>query len=517
MARNWSGVIAVEGRQTGDGRLIADGALYWENLPVPLRWDVEDDGGHSGAVVVGTIDQIERREGGMIWAAGTIDDAPPADENIANWGAEAVRLMAEGVLKGVSIDPDDWQVAVIDTTVTEADAAEAEAELMALLAAAGDPDPGPDAGVVLFEDEAGAIIERLLRGRIRAATLVDTPAFIDAVITLDDAEAPAEGEAPVEDEPVAVAAAEGHADCGCGGSCGDCGSTPVVVHADGEAMGQIRFLPLVAAASSPFDVDLFHVPPPDKLTPITRDGQAVFGHVAQHDTCHVGVPGACTTAPMSASGYAHFHRYAETKDGTPLPVNAGRITGGHGQYANVCSCCPGSDDHACVNWEYAETIAHHDQMPTLAYGRVVEDTANNAIWFSGIVAPEASEADVALLDRQLVSGDWEPVGWDLELTEVLALSKERPGFPLALVAHGRVRALVAAGTVRPEAPAAPAPANSVTAGPVVVNAPSAVDIGEAVAAALAAREAAPHRRKLAAIGRERSAEQRADALARLRG
>lgn len=488
MPRNWSGVIAVEGVETGDGRVLADGSLYWENLPLPLRWDMEDDGGHAGAVVVGTIDAIERQDGGRIFASGTIDDA-------GEHGAEVVRLMGEGLLRGVSIDPDDWQVAVIDTTITEADVAEAEAELMAILAAAGDPDPGPDAGVVLFEDEAGAIVERLLRGRIRAATLVDTPAFIDAVITLDDmAEAPTE-EAPVEDEPMAVAAAEGHADCGCGGTCGDCGSGPVVVHGDKEAMGKVRFLPLVAAASSPYDVALFNVPPADKLTPITREGQAVFGHVAQHDTCHVGVPGACTTAPLSASGYAHFHRYAETKDGTPLPVNAGRITGGHGQYANVCSCCPGSDDHACVNWEYAETIAHHDQMPTLAYGRVVEDTANNAIWFSGVVAPEASDADVALLDRQLVSGDWEPVGWDLELTEVLALSKERPGFPLALVAHGRVRSLVAAGTVRP-ATEAPAPVV-----PVPVVDPQA--IGNAIVAALDAREARPLRRKLAAVGADR--------------
>lgn len=501
MARNWSGVIAREGVTTGDGRTIADGALYWENLPLPLRWDMEDDGGHAGAVVVGTIDAIERQDGGRIFASGTIDDT-------GEYGAEVVRLMGEGLLRGVSIDPDDWQVAVIDTTITDADVAEAEAELMAILAAAGDPDPGPDAGVVLYEDEAGAIVERLLRGRIRAATLVDTPAFIDAVITLDDdPEAPAEGEAPADGEPAAVAAADGHADCGCGGTCADCS----------PERARVRFLPLVAAASSPYDTSLFNVPPPDKLTPITRDGQAVYGHVAQHDTCHVGIPGACTTAPMSASGYAHFHRYAETKDGIPLPVNAGRITGGHGRYADVCSCCPGSDDHACVNWGYAETVAHHDQMPTLAYGRVVEDTANNAIWFSGVVAPEASGADVALLDRRLVSGDWEPVGWDLELTEVLALSKERPGFPLALVAHGRVRSLVAAGTVRPEATPTPSPANSATAGPVVINAPSAVDIGEAVAAALAAREAAPHRRKLAAIGRERSAEQRADALARLRG
>src|SRR5690606_590085 len=179
--RRWSGVIAREGVQTGDGRVFAEGAIYWEgDGPWPLRWTPQDHGAHDGAVPVGTVETIERRDGGVIWASGTIDTD-------GEYGAEVVRLMEEGLLRGVSIDPDDWAVTVIDTTITEAELEEAEAELMAMLAAAGDPDPGtgPDAGAVLYEDEAGAIIERYTRARIRALTLVDIPAFADAEITLE--------------------------------------------------------------------------------------------------------------------------------------------------------------------------------------------------------------------------------------------------------------------------------------------------------------------------------------------
>ena len=69
----WSGVIGVEGELTGDGRLIEHNALRWEGLPLKLRYVASDVGAHDGAVVVGNIDTIERREGGAIWAAGYFD------------------------------------------------------------------------------------------------------------------------------------------------------------------------------------------------------------------------------------------------------------------------------------------------------------------------------------------------------------------------------------------------------------------------------------------------------------
>ena len=489
MLHSWSGIITLEGVQTGDSRVIAEGALYWENLPLPLRWAPTDEGGHMGAVDVGRIDTIERRPGGEIHGTGVIDDEVP-------YGADAVRLLGQGILRGVSIDPDDWQTIVVDTTITQAEADEAEAELMALFAAAGDPDPGdgPDAGVVLFEDEAGAIVERLVRGRIRGGTLVSIPAFDRAVVALDAATGDEDGDAEVveldtpaadtadEDEQPAVAAA---GSCGCGGICDPCAdrhravvAARVTAEAPPAHVFENRELPQVSA--------------------LRREGHLVFGHLADHSTCHVGILAACVTAPHSAAGYEPFHRYDRTRGGTPLPTLAGRITAGYGAYTDACSCCPGSDDHACIGLSYGAAIGHHDQLTDVAYIAAGEDDTNGAIWFAGIVNPDATPDELAILDRRMVSGDWRPYRSGLELTEVLALHGERPGYPVSLVAHGRVSAAVGAGMVTPGAHPGEAPA-------AIAAADRGFDPGQlasAVADELDRRAARPHRRALEATGRE---------------
>lgn len=447
MPRTWSGVIAVEGVQTGDGRVIADGALYWENLPIPLRWDREDDGGHLGAVVVGTIDTISR-QGSNILATGTIDDQGDA-------GAEVVRLMGEGLLSGVSIDPDDWQTIVVDTTITEADVAEAEAELMGLLAAAGDPDPGDgdEAGVVLFEDEAGSIVERLVRGRIRAATLVDTPAFIDAVITLDDAAAAAESEQgePGEDAAVPVAASAG---CSCGGACGTCQSGVV-------AAGR------PAAPPSSW----FQDPALTGPTPLTVEDGQVFGHIATWGTCHTGSPnGACVTPPHSAARYAYFRTGVVTTDHGDVPV--GQLTLGGG--------------HADLQLSYRGAAEHYDDIAT-ALADVAAGEDAHGIWVAGALRSDVTDEQVAQLRAASPSGDWRNVGGQLELVAVHAVNV--PGFPVARVASGRPQALVAAGVLAPRQDTVPETTHALDPDAVV----------DALFRRIDQRDAAPHRRKLSAL------------------
>ncbi|WP_162451325.1 phage minor head protein [Phytoactinopolyspora mesophila] len=95
----WSGVLAVEGDPTGDGREIALGALRWENLPLDLRWTKFDRGGHDDAVVVGRIDEIERVDG-QILATGVIDTTFAE-------GAAVAALIERGLAGGVSVDLDD--------------------------------------------------------------------------------------------------------------------------------------------------------------------------------------------------------------------------------------------------------------------------------------------------------------------------------------------------------------------------------------------------------------------------
>jgi hypothetical protein len=198
-----------------------------------------------------------------------------------------------------------------------------------------------------------------------------------------------------------------------------------------------------------FNGALFAKPELSRITPITitEDGH-VFGHIATHDTCHVGMRDACTTAPIDDDGYRMFHRYQVP--GVEQPV--GRITVGHGQHQCSCRQCGGhNDDHACLKLSAGGAIAHHDQLSTVAWVCAGEDEDLNAIWVSGVINPEASIDDIRVLNRHKVSGDWRPVGGQTTLVEVLALSREEPGFPLPRVrlSTSGVHALTAAGTVRP--------------------------------------------------------------------
>lgn len=96
------GTIALEGTATGDGRFIRKNALTWDSLPVPLVFDrAEMD--HSGATI-GTINEIERREGGVIWARGALSDS--SDPETQMLVARAEELFAEGAV-GVSVSLDD--------------------------------------------------------------------------------------------------------------------------------------------------------------------------------------------------------------------------------------------------------------------------------------------------------------------------------------------------------------------------------------------------------------------------
>jgi hypothetical protein len=214
-----------------------------------------------------------------------------------------------------------------------------------------------------------------------------------------------------------------------------------------------RAVSLIASAAPITEADRFADPELAAVTPITITDsddagvRRVFGHVAAFGVCHAGIRDVCTTAPTSASQYASFHRYTTTAAGHDLPVPVGRITVAHGSLTAACRCCPGIDDHACNRLALGATIAHYDKAQPVAYVRAGEDKFG--IWVAGIIAPEASDQDVAALARQKVSGDWRETAGHLELVEVLTLNREKPGFPLprAAMANGRQMSLVAAGTV----------------------------------------------------------------------
>src|SRR5690625_223734 len=391
----WSGVIAVENLLTGDGRLLETDSLRWENLPLPIRTVKEDSGAHDGAVVIGLIETIERREGGEIWGEGSIDLGSAE-------GQEAFRLIQEGYRRGVSVDLDDtsFEIRIASEIMEEMDSMmeelfedEDEEESAEEVERETDENGRVTVAKIGSDDEVMVVTS----ARIRAATLVDIPAFIDAQIS--------------------------------------------VVEEDISEEEQEELSALVASALSiPIDppADWFNVPEastPTALT-VTDEGQ-VYGHLALWGIDHVGLAanGQSVHAPRSNTDYSYFHLgVVRTAEGTD--VATGKITL--------------DTKHAGRSWSGPRAAAHYEDT-----GSVVADVRAtdgiHGIWLTGVLRPNVSPTQIRELRAAPLSGDWRDMGGNLEL--VAALAVNMPGFPVprpgAMVASGSVKTLVAAGMIPP--------------------------------------------------------------------
>jgi hypothetical protein len=179
----WRGIMVVEDVQTGDGRQFAADALTWPDMPLPLQWQKETSHGgfNDVTVTVGTIDEI-RREGNTIIGEGKIDLG-------SEDGREVYRRIDELGLGGVSIVADDPEQADVEY-VYPAGCAEID-----------DLTPDEIESEVPLEDLEKCFMPILViyhSGRIRALTVVDTPAFVEAKIEIvDEAEVTAAVAQPV--------------------------------------------------------------------------------------------------------------------------------------------------------------------------------------------------------------------------------------------------------------------------------------------------------------------------------
>lgn len=162
----WEGVIAVEGIATGDGREFSEGSLTWAELPIPLRWNKEDSHGgepHTVAVNVGRIDKVWR-DGNKIMGSGVFNIT---EED----GQRAYQLVDGKFLKGISIDADDISDSDMEVIWPENDSEDSEDDESILDLLFGIPEK------IIFH-----------AGRIRAATLCDIPAFVEAYISVREVE-----------------------------------------------------------------------------------------------------------------------------------------------------------------------------------------------------------------------------------------------------------------------------------------------------------------------------------------
>ncbi len=375
--RPWRGPLTVEGIETGDGREFDSGSLTWAELPLPLRWNrVDSHGGETRteAVNVGNITNIWREDSGLIMGEGLLDLGDADGQNVE-------RKIEGAFLRGVSVDVDSIKDADMELVWPEApEGAEAD-----------------DPFAQLFASPEKVVFHK---GRIRAATLVDIPAFAEAYIALLD----------------------------------EAGA----ITAGGEPIGSLREARPVRHRTMSVDVqtrpskDWFTNPDlsvPTGIT-VTPEGR-IYGHAALWGTCHVGQAGLCVTPPQEDQHPYFMTGAVYTEEGEMVSV--GQITLG--------------TSHADINAGHRAATEHYDNTGT-AVADVAVGNDVHGIWVAGSVRPGTSPERIHELRASgQVSGDWRNIGGKLRLVGLLAVNV--PGFPVpkirAKYTGGHQLALVAAG------------------------------------------------------------------------
>ena len=389
----WEGVIAREGEQTGDGRLIEEGALRWDELPIPLRIAFKDVGGHDGAEVCGRIETVERRDGGDIYATGTFDLGSAV-------GTEAYRQVTEQMSNGISIDTDDVEFRIMAR------------EDLNRPGATSDDTPDESGRVQVMKVSSSDELTVIESARLRAATLVAVPAFASARIYVA-------GQAPAASEP-----AERDEN---GDSEAYASST-----ADADLLSRDA---LIAAAVPTAPPEAWFKDPgltgPTAL--VIEDDGRVYGHIAAWGTCHIGQIGKCVEPPTSPSNYAYFRTGAlQTAEGTSVAV--GHLTMDTGHAGPRDSATQAAAHYDNTGYVFADVAAGED-----AYG----------IWVAGSLRPGIPAERVRIARSAPISGDWRTIRGSLELVGALAVNV--PGFPVprpkGLLASGEVKSLMASGVV----------------------------------------------------------------------
>lgn len=385
----WRGPLAIEGADTGDGRQFDVGSLFWsEDIKpgeMPLRWNKEDS--HGGeprtlAVNVGRIDRVWREEEtGMIMGEGLLNLA-------VEDGRTAHGMVKDGFLRGVSVDVD---------SVKRAD--------MELIWPETDPKSGSEETDVF--DQIFAEPEKVIyhNGRIRAATLVDIPAFVEAYIELLDEN----GEVLSRSEPEESLVS--------------------------SAKTRTRSHPAMSRLWTP-PAAWFRNPELSFYSGIVVTDQGrVYGHAAPWNSCHIGIDGSCVQAPHESEHPYYMTGETVCDDGSRVAV--GQITVGTG--------------HAPLTWSMKDAVEHYDNTGTVVADVAVGNDAHG-IWVAGAVREKADPLSVYELRASgRVSGDWRRVGGKLRLVGLLGVNVA--GFleedkMRTLVSSGNTQALVAAGSPR---------------------------------------------------------------------
>lgn len=467
----WEGPIVFEGQKTGDNRIFKPGAIKWdpETLPWAFRWQRSSIKGHEGAVPIGRVDNLERREDGAIYGYGVIIPSLNSE------AAEYLRLIQAGVASGVSVDGDSAEFDVQEEDSGQQKMVFSSMRLRSLtavdipafnqarvgLTADGDCEECSEEVFDLEEEFAAGSYEIVNWGGdlpfcLKPKALGDAgeegapelKAPLKCFKTEEEAKAfiakapPADKVAEkVEPGPKEIAKAEAASveDSEELGGKPNPGTDPdmrLKENADEEfkkkkkkkmkvGNGPTRWTySAISASAIPVKphTEWFENPQLDGPTPITvnPDG-SVYGHLALFNTCHIGFPGACVKPPKG-SEYRYFHTgEIETAEGETVEV--GHLTFNTG--------------HAAMNASPKDAASHYDNTGTVAADvRCGEDEFG--IWVAGGLRPHLTDSDIRSFRAAPLSGDWRRIAGRMELVGALAVNV--PGFPVP-----RAKVLVASG------------------------------------------------------------------------
>jgi hypothetical protein len=402
-------VVAVEGEQTADLRVVDALALTWREPPLSLTRNHDDDRVVGRIDVFGRTDTLEGltvetfaayagETGRFVIALATFD--LEGDD-----GREAARQVEDGFLLGVSMEVGDEQIEW-ECIATEEDVDTGEAWCVEYLM-------------------------HLTQGRIGAVTVCPFQALeVARVIATDTPDEAAQEEAAAALAASAVTAVQ-HAAARAGASWYAAPNpfTRTALIARGAPLNMGAAAPATHLAPP---AEWFTDPQLSEPTPltITADGR-VFGHIAAWGTCHIGRDDVCITPPHSVTGYAHFQT-GEVVCAAGERVPVGVFTMGTG--------------HAELDATPAATVSHYDHTGTQA-AVLAAGEDEHGIWVAGALHnPDLSPGQLTVLRAAAPSGDWRRIGGNLELVGVLAVNV--PGFPIprprTLVSGGAQLALVAA-------------------------------------------------------------------------
>lgn len=344
---SWDGVLTVEGIESGDGRLFLPESLDVAPLPLPLRWQKEDKPGHEGAVIVGRIDDIWR-DGPSIMARGVLD---LEDED----GRIVQGKMGRGFLRHVSVEAD-----MID-------------------------------GEVVGDGVTSPMVEVYTSGRIRGATLLAIPAYV-------------EGEIKLTDQPTAMTA------CAC--EVVDPGADHTIV---------IRNTPPAEWFNEPRDVEMHGA-----LT-VTDEGR-VYGLLAPDGVAHRSFGDKTVTVPRRVD-------YSAFLGGETLVAGGGRVVTGP-----ITMNCGHASTGQGVGTDAA--MAHYDNTCSVVANITVGENARG-VWVAGALKPGVTPEQVVTMMGCRLSGDWRPHRRDTGKRELAAaLLVPVPGFAEA---RSRASVMVASG------------------------------------------------------------------------